>query len=82
MACQRLIQPCEREDLLHARAEIDELQLAPGLLGRDVHADDHAQPGAVEVADIAEVEHEALVLGDQLARGVAQLIGVFRCDSA
>jgi len=67
VACQRLIQPCESEDLFHARGEIDELQLALGLLGRDVHADNHAQPGAVEVVDIAEVDHEALALGDQRA---------------
>ena len=33
VACQRLIHPCESEDLLHARFEIDELQLAAGLLG-------------------------------------------------
>ena len=44
MACQHLIQPCEREYLLHARSEIDEVQLASSLLGRDVHTDDHAQP--------------------------------------
>src|SRR5260370_5396065 len=81
-ACQHLIQPCEREYLLHARGEVDERQLASSLFGRDVHTDDHAQPGAVEVADIAEVEHEALHLGYQLAREAAQLIGVFHGDSA
>ena len=51
VACQRLIQPRESEDLLHARAEIDELQLAPGPYSR--HSTDEAQGSSLGWRNIA-----------------------------
>jgi hypothetical protein len=53
VAFQYLLKPRHAEQFLDPRAQVDELELAPGALRGKVQPDDGAECGVVDVVDVA-----------------------------
>jgi hypothetical protein len=65
----------EAEEVANLLAEVDELEAGSGGFGGDVEANEGAEAHAVGVADVGEVEDDALVVRNEGANAVEENIG-------
>ena len=52
------VQPGELEQVAQAQTEVGQLDIAAGVSRRGLQAHQRAQPGAVNVGDLAELQHD------------------------
>lgn len=68
----------EAEELLDTGADLVKVDATAGGFAGDDEADQGAEAHAVHIGDVAEVEHDALVLGHELAHAGVEVAADFR----